>query len=92
MEKISNMSEQVIYNSTPANVVLVQEGRRCLLITDSVKSAMTITEPLRRHRMLLEPEILDIAALDAFSWNFHNEDFIIVRNKRWKKYATEINL
>ncbi len=73
---IAHTQEMVIYNTSRYNLVFVQNGRQCMLLTDSAEAALRVSEPHRKKQMLNEPEVIDISGKDMFSFNYKGRNYL----------------
>ena len=79
LHEVAHTDRLLVYNTPHSVVLLHRQGRRCLLLTDSVADAVRVTEPYRRQQMLCRPEVLPLTDCSA-SWHYAGRSFLLVRD------------
>lgn len=75
MHRVSKTQQMVIYNCR-YNLIFLQQGRSCMLLTDSADAALRLTEPHRKKQMLHPPQVVDISGKGVYSFRYENKDYL----------------
>lgn len=79
--RTTNATRQlIIWNNNNSNLLLCQQGRDCVLITDNPADALERTAMFRRRRFLRTPLIEDISEVSLYSFRYGESDFLMVRD------------
>ncbi|MBR1809055.1 MAG: ComEC/Rec2 family competence protein [Paludibacteraceae bacterium] len=86
LREIEKTEQTIVYNTYPYSLILHQEGRSCVLYTDSIEAALDVSEPLRKQMMTRQVRTVVLSDKEAASFVCGNRHFLYLAP--WKGHKT----
>ena len=85
LHEIGRTEQTIVYNTYPYSLVLHQEGRSCVLYTDSIDAALAVSEPLRKQMMIRQVKTVDLSGKEAASFVCGNNHLLFLSPQKGHK-------